>query len=274
MNKPPIGSPLYIVRDACQKDLFQALARLQAIGFDGIEFQGFFGKGAGEIRRCLDDLGLEALGSQVNIRSLREDAAGFLAFHETLRIPYMTIAGYSPDELLHGTQAVVDELHRYAKQAAGHGITLLYHNHDWELTCKKDGVSAMELLLDAADPALLQVEPDIGWMEIVQEDAARYLRKYKGRCPIIHIKDYYTSDHSLIGKVHDFGPNRGPKERGSYEFRPAGYGVCNLPGLLPLCLESAPKWLVTDHDMSYERDPYFDLELGLDYLRALVQMQP
>ncbi|MDR3086117.1 MAG: sugar phosphate isomerase/epimerase [Christensenellaceae bacterium] len=274
MSKVQIGSPLYIVREQCQRDLFAAIQKLKEVGFDGIEFQGFFGKGAKETRQCLDDLGLQALGSQLSVARLREDARGTFDFHRTVGISLMTVAGYSADELLNQTGKVVDEIAGLSAIAKEYGIRLLYHNHDWEVIEKKDGKTAMETLLDAADPSILQVEPDIGWMESTQADAAYYLSKYKGRCPIIHIKDYYTSNHDLLGRVHDFLPARGPKERGEFEFRPAGYGVCNLPRLLPYCIESSPEWYVTDHDMAYERDPFFDLKLGLDYMRALFALQP
>ncbi|MDR2514676.1 MAG: sugar phosphate isomerase/epimerase [Christensenellaceae bacterium] len=274
MNQPQIGSPLYIVRDQCQKDLFATIKRLKEVGFDGIEFQGFFGKGAKETRQCLDDLGLLALGSQLSVNLLRQDARGTFDFHRAVGISWMTIAGYSADELLNQTERIAEEIASLAAIAKEYGIGLLYHNHDWEVLEKKGGKTAMETLLDAAPPEILQVEPDIGWMESTQADAAHYLTKYKGRCPIIHIKDYYTSNHALLGRVHDFLPARGPKERGEFEFRPAGYGVCDLPRLLPYCIENGPEWYVTDHDMAYERDPFFDLRLGLDYLRALFAMQP
>lgn len=273
MQNVRMGSPLYIVRDFAQRDLFSTIERLKDLGFDGIEFQGFFGKSEKEIRPVMDDLGLQALGSQLSVALLREDARGVFAFHEYLSIGHMTVAGYTADELLNQTQKVVDELHGYAKIAKEYGIQLMYHNHDWEMLQKRDGVCAMELLLDATDPTLIAVEPDIGWMESTKADAAYYLNKYKDRCPVIHIKDYYTSNHDLLGRVHDFLPQRGGKERGEFEFRPAGYGVANLARLLPYCMACNPEWYVTDHDMAYERDPFFDLKLGLDYMRSLFAIQ-
>ena len=36
-----MASPLYIVRQDCEKDLFAVLRRLAEAGFDGIEFLGF-----------------------------------------------------------------------------------------------------------------------------------------------------------------------------------------------------------------------------------------
>ena len=50
-----MASPLYIVRQDCEKDLFAVLRRLAEVGFDGIEFLGFFGHGAKEVRQKLDE---------------------------------------------------------------------------------------------------------------------------------------------------------------------------------------------------------------------------
>ena len=73
--------------------------------------------------------------------------------------------------------------------------------------------------------------------------------------------------------MRDFVPARGGADRGHFEFRPTGYGVLNLPKLMPLCLDCEPAWFVMDHDLAYERDPYEDLKLSLDYTRALLKMQ-
>lgn len=110
-------------------------------------------------------------------------------------------------------------------------------------------------------------------MEIGGGDCADYLRAYADRCPVIHLKDYYSSDNSKLGRVREFVPARGTAERGHFEFRPTGYGVLNLPKLMPLCLKCEPEWFVIDHDLAYERDSYDDLKLSLDYTRALLAMQ-
>ena len=41
---------------------------------------------------------------------------------------------------------------------------------------------------------------------------------------------------------------------------------------MPLCLACRPDWLVMDHDMAYDRDPYGDLKLSLDYTRELLRV--
>ena len=72
--------------------------------------------------------------------------------------------------------------------------------------------------------------------------------------------------------MREFVPQRGTAERGHFEFRPTGYGVLNLPRLMPLCLRCHPEWFVMDHDLAYERDIYSDLKLSLDYVRGLLSL--
>ncbi|MDR3086116.1 MAG: TIM barrel protein [Christensenellaceae bacterium] len=267
------AAPLYIVREECQKDLFGVLKKLKMAGFEGIEFLGFFGHGAQDLRARLDEIGLKALGNHVPLAELELDAEAVFAFHKEVGCAYLTVAGISADQIIESADAVAQRLQILAEKAKGYGLSLLFHNHDDELLAKKGGVEALELLMEAtAREESIALEPDLGWMEVGGGDCERYLRKYASRCPVIHLKDYYSSNHALLGRVREFVPARGTKERGEFEFRPTGYGVLNLPKLMPLCLACEPKWFVIDHDLAYERDPYEDLKWSLEYTKNLVAL--
>lgn len=264
-----MASPLYIVRQDCEKDLFAVLRRLAEAGFDGIEFLGFFGHGAKEVRQKLDELGLAALGNHVPYKDLAADSQTVLDFHQEVGCEYLTVA----DLPLADFAKVAESLDRIADLARARGMRLLFHNHDGELIDRVEGKAALQYILDNTRPETLALEPDLGWMEVGGGDCAWYLATYRDRCPVIHLKDYYSSDNSKLGRVRDFVPARGGADRGHFEFRPTGYGVLNLPKLMPLCLSCEPAWFVMDHDLAYERDPYEDLKLSLDYTRALLKMQ-
>ncbi len=263
------ASPLYILREACARDLFGVLERLSALGFDGVEFLGFFGHTADAVRGKLDELGLAPLGNHVPYAELLHDPAGVLAFHQTVGCRYLTVSE-APTEDLTGLAMVLDTV---AAEARACGITLLYHNHAAELRERIGEREVLRCLLDTVSPDTLGFEPDLGWMEIGGADCAQYLTDYRDRCPVIHLKDYYASDRSLLGNVQEFLPSRGKADRGYFEFRPVGYGILNLPRLLPLCLACGPEWLVMDHDLSYERDPFEDLRLSLVYTKRLLELQ-
>ena len=268
MKSIKMASPLYILREDCQRDLAGVLQKLAQIGFDGIEFLGFFGHSAQEVKQMLEENHLEALGNHVPYAELLADAEGILAFHEAVGCRYLTVADL-PLQDLPAVSAALDDLARKAKQ---HSIRLLYHNHDQELIEKTDDQENLSYLMDRIRPETLALEPDLGWMEIGGGDPAWYLRTYRDRCPVIHLKDYYATDNRLLGRVREFVPARGTAERGLFEFRPTGYGVLNLPKLMPLCLACDPEWMVMDHDLAYERDSYEDLRLSLEYTKTLIAM--
>ena len=269
MRNIKIASPLYIVREDCAKDLAGVLKKLAGLGFDGIEFLGFFGHSAEEVKAMLAENHLEALGNHVPYRELVADPEGVLDFHQQIGCGYLTVAELP----LEGFGEVAAKLDELAACAARRGIRLLYHTHDQELIEKTDGVENLRWILEHVKGETMALEPDLGWMEIGGGDCVAYLREYADRCPVIHLKDYYSSDNSKLGRVREFVPARGTAERGHFEFRPTGYGVLNLPKLMPLCLNCEPEWFVIDHDLAYERDSYEDLKISLDYTRALLAMQ-
>lgn len=269
MSKIRMASPLYIVREECAKDLSAVLAKLSGIGFEGVEFLGFFGHGAQDVKKMLADNGLLALGNHVPYQELISDAEQILDFHHEVGCAYLTVSNVPLDDFA-GVCAQLDALAALARER---GIRLLYHNHDQELIESTDGVQNLAWIMDHTKPETLALEPDLGWMEIGGGDPAWYLQRYRDRSPVIHLKDYYATDNRLLGRVREFVPARGTAERGCFEFRPVGFGVLNLPRLMPLCLACRPEWLVMDHDLAYERDSYEDLRISLEYTKALLAMQ-
>ncbi len=267
MEKIRMASPLYILREACARDLFGVLERLADLGFDGVEFLGFFGHGAAAVRERLEALGLQALGNHVPYSELAAEPERTLDFHRQVGCSYLTVANLPEGEL----EPLAGSLKKAAELAAQRGIRLLYHNHARELARMRGGRRELDAILEAVPAPVMALEPDLGWMEIGGGDPAEYLIRYRDRCPVIHLKDYYALG-SLPGDIQDRIPQPGDRTMGCFEFRPVGYGVLNIARLMPLCLACRPDWLVMDHDMAYDRDPYGDLKLSLDYTRELLRV--
>ena len=49
---------------------------LKAMGYDGVEFAGYYGRSARDLRTMLEDLGLEVAGTHVGIETLQGDRLG------------------------------------------------------------------------------------------------------------------------------------------------------------------------------------------------------
>ena len=262
-----IASPLYIIRDECKKDLFAVLERLAALGFDGVEFLSLFGHEAVEVREKLDELGLTALGNHFPYALLDADPEKALDDHKILGCRYLTVA-----ELPEGDLApVARRLQQIAPLAAERGIRLLYHNHARELSRQRDGQVELDAIMNTVSPEAMALEPDLGWIEVGGGSPEDYLVRYRERCPVIHLKDYYAD--GPVGSIQGNIPERGDISHGNFEFRPTGYGVVNIPKLLPLCLACKPEWFVVDHDLAYDRNSFDDLKLSLDYVRNLLKLQ-
>lgn len=274
MNQIKYASPLYIVREECEKDLFAVLEKIKEIGFDGVEFLGFFGKKPIEIKEKLDELNLSALGNHVDYYEFLKDVEGTIKVHKEIGCQYITITGLpktiQPDKAI--VSEYVKNVTEIGKVCKQYDITLLYHNHDHEFQFDILGKNLLESILDETPAESLSFEPDLGWIEIGGGKASYYLDKYKDRCPVIHLKDYYAKDTKEVGNVHELGANKGDSKHSYFEFRPVGYGIVNFPALLNNMVTCNPKWLVADHDLAYGRDSYFDLKISLEYMKNLLMM--
>lgn len=248
-----LASPLFIVRNQAEKDLFAVLEKLSEIGFDGVEFLGFFGKKPAEIRKKMDSLSLKAVGNHVGADEFLKDPNKVIADHLELGCKYITIAwpGGSPHLPCAEFDQTIGEIQNLAQACVGSGITPLYHNHAFEFE-PFSLATMLDTIMDNCLQDGLRLEPDLGWMATKQIDPQLYLQKYKEFCPVIHLKDVYCDQ-----------PDQ-------FEFRPTGYGTLNYPLLLLACLQCNPDWFVIDHDLAYERDSFDDLQLSLEYVKNLL----
>ena len=271
---PQYASPTFLFRDRCPAELGQIMKRLSAIGFDGLELYGMFGLGSDAIMAFCEESRLSIICDHIHYDEFSADTLHVITQRERLGARFLTIDNI-PDEQLPGTPGfpkTVAEIERIARLCRQHGIQLLYHNHGYDLMRKTDGVPMLDRILDSTDPSLLKFQPDLGWLALGGGDPAIYLDKYRDRCPIIHLKDYYAAAPMLLESPFPLGNQRGGAAYHFFEFRPSGYGVMNFPALMPKILACKPEWITTDHDLSYERDTYADMKMGLDYTKYLVSL--
>ena len=73
-KKIPIGLQLYSVRNDCAKDLPGVLRAVARMGYEGVEFAGYHGRSAKELRQLLDDNGLKCCGTHTGLNTLLGDA--------------------------------------------------------------------------------------------------------------------------------------------------------------------------------------------------------
>ena len=271
MEKRPIAYQVYSAREDAQKDLDAVLSKLKAMGYDGVEFAGFYGHSAEEVKAMLDKHGLTAISSHVPFQQIEADMFGVIAYHKAIGCRFIAIP-YLDDATRPGAPGFARAIavaHKFGRLLKEAGMTLLYHNHDFEFI-QLSGMYGLDFLYQAVPEDVLKTELDLCWVKYAGEDPAAYVRKYAGRCPVIHLKDYVgkredgATPYGLIGLDDD-----GQKKAQAFEFRPVGYGCQDVKSLLDAGIESGAEWFVVEQDESVGRTPLEAAEMSIGTLKKL-----
>ena len=78
------GIQLFSVRDITEKNMEGALKGLSEMGYKYVEFAGFFGIPAAEIRSMLDKYGLEVSGTHTGWKEVAEHFEETVAYHKEI----------------------------------------------------------------------------------------------------------------------------------------------------------------------------------------------
>ncbi len=272
MEKRPVGYQLYSARDEAQADLPGVLRQLKAMGYDGVEFAGFYGHTAEEVAAMLREVGLTAVSSHVPFADIRRDPEGVIADHKTIGVPYIAVP-YLAGEDRPGTPgfaSTIRDVRAFGEKCRAAGIQLLYHNHDFEFV-PVSGMYGLDFLYDAIEADVLATELDVCWVRYAGVEPARYIRRYAGRCPVIHLKDYVgvkegdKNPYALIGDAE----SEKNQDTTSFEFRPVGYGCQNVEEVVEAGIASGAKWFIVEQDGSVGRTPLEAAKMSMDTLKKI-----
>ena len=185
------GLQLYTLRDMMEKSVADTLKLVAGVGYGDVEFAGYFGHSAKDIRKLLDANGLAAPSVHVPLEVLRsalpqviQDAK--VIGHHYIVLPWLSEAqrGDSVDNY----KKLAAELNGFAKPIKDAGLQLAYHNHDFELTPVKGGLP-YDVLLGETDKDLVKMELDLFWAVKAGVDPLALFAAHPGRFPLVHVKD-------------------------------------------------------------------------------------
>lgn len=266
------GSPTFIFRDICKSDLLGVLENISNCGFEGVELFGMFGVKPKQIKNKCDELGLQVMCDHITYEEFVSRTDQVIEERAILGTTFITIDCIPADKIpgAENFSEAIDQIVRISQKCRDAGMTLLYHNQGFDIIERVNGTPILEVLLDTIPAEYLSFQPDIGWISLGGGNPAYYLDKYKDRCPIIHLKDYFTNRPIILQAASILGSQRGGTEYAGFEFRPTGYGVMNYATLVSRILACNPEWIVADHDLAYERNGFDDIQMSVDYIKNLL----
>lgn len=191
------GIQLYSVRDQLDKDFPGTIRALKAMGFEGVEFAGNYGNMDPEpVAKFIAQEGLVCCGLHLGLADLRDAASLSYRYAKALKTSYVTTSCCGRAEL-DNWDATIIAIADAGRVAAAQGFSFTYHNHAPEFEVR-GGEALLDILYSQTDARYVKAELDTAWIYAGGQDPVAYIKKYAGRLPQVHAKDYRRSEKLLI----------------------------------------------------------------------------
>ena len=248
MPKLPIALQMYTVREEAERDYAGTVRQVAAIGYAGVELAGRGGLSVRELRDVLQETGLRVCGSHVGIDQIEKDMAQVAEENLEIGNSRIVIPYLSEDRRqgADGYKKTAATLNALGDTLRTQGLTLCYHNHAFEFEPLEGGQFGLDILLDNTDPMLVKAEVDTYWVLVGGQDPVAFVRKHKGRVPLMHLKDRDTADGS---------------------FAELGTGDLPLDALIAAAPEVGTEWLIVEQDQC-KRPPLESVKISYNHLKA------
>lgn len=194
-----IALQLYSIREITEKHgLCAALDQAKELGYDGIEFAGLFGLDANHAKAELDKRGLGCAGFHDGYTDVLEHTDAMIEKAKICGAYSLCVPYFDADS--------AEEWTDFAKKldAAGEkfqkaGIRLGYHNHEHEIKPIAPGIRPIDIILANSSPKNVFFEMDTRHVKAAGEDPAALAKKYAGRIPVLHARDWDGNDDCEVG---------------------------------------------------------------------------
>lgn len=188
---------LYSIRDHIKTgdDMLNMLGEVKKIGFDGVEFAGYFGLSAEVLKKRLDELGLKAVGTHMGLNNyLPEKIEETIQFHKILGCKDIGLGGAPtrPGSILKHTCSVLSKANEIAEKE---GMRVYFHNHAEEFKPLMRGTIPMDEIKKAC-----YLELDSYWSACAGIDNYKYITENADRIIHIHLKDGIDHKPKALGE--------------------------------------------------------------------------
>lgn len=239
----PVGLQLDSLREQCKTDLPGMLSAVAKIGYKGVEFAGYHGRTAVELRKMLDDNGLIACGTHTPYNSvLGDELNATIEFNQTIgnaNLIVPSMQGKSKQEWLEKAKLFneISDKVKARKMWVGYHA----HSHDFK---KFDGETAWDIFFGNTRKAVIMQLDTSNCLE-GGADPVVVLNKYPGRERSIHLKANGGGPEAVIGE-----------------------DKVNWPEVFKFCESKGnTKWYVVEHESS--KDPLNAVKRSFEALKAM-----
>ena len=188
-KKIPFALQVYSVREYASKDMRGTLKEIAKMGYKGVEFAGYYGNEAKDVRKWLDEAGLQAISTHLSVPSLLEGQFDETAeFEKTLGNKRLIVAsGLSASCATDaGNQMTAYLFNEIAYKAAKVGMQIGFHAHFNDFS-DVNGKTAWELFFSRTREDII-AQMDVGNCMHGGADPYDLVAKLPGRGKLMHVK--------------------------------------------------------------------------------------
>jgi sugar phosphate isomerase/epimerase len=247
-----IGLQLFSVWKDAEKDFLGTFQKVADLGYEGIQFAGFYNTPASKVKQLLDENEILAAGAHVGIHQLQQpDVENIFEYHNTIG-NNLIICPAIPKEMRQTAddyKKTADTLNTIGEACKKAGFIFGYHNHDFEFE-KFGDRTGLELLFENTETDLVKMELDCYWASFADHDPLEIIRKYQNRVVSLHIKDMKIVNGKKTGTE-------------------VGRGLFDFASLIKAANEFGVEWFTVEQE-EFERDPYESLAINVNTLKNLL----
>jgi sugar phosphate isomerase/epimerase len=255
-----VGLQLYTVRDLMKDDFDGTIAKVAAIGYKEVEFAGYFGRTAQQVRAACDKNGLAPVSTHIQYEELDDKFPSVIETSKAIGLKYI-VCPFIKEELRKSPdiwKQASDKFNRCGEQTKKAGIQFAYHNH-WFEFLPVDGKLPYDELLKLCGSNLVKMEMDLCWITAAGGDPLKYFNEYPGRFPLVHVKDLHSIPKVTAGGAQNYGD--------TVDLTEVGSGLIDWKRIFAQSDKAGIKHYIVEHD--HPKQPFDSITKSYEYLNKL-----
>src|SRR6202041_4003147 len=236
-----VGLQLYTVRDLMKDDFDGTIAKVASIGYKEVEFAGYFGRTAQQVRAACEKNGLEPISTHVQYDELDDKFPSVIETSKTIGLKYI-VCPWIPEDLRKSPdiwKQAAAKFNHCGEQSKKAGLQFAYHNH-WFEFLPVDGRLPYDALLKECDGNLVKMEMDLCWITAAGSDPLKYFNLYPGRSPLVPVKDLKKLPVITAGGSQNFGD--------TVDLTSVGSGIIDWKRIFAQSEKAGIKHYIVEHD--------------------------
>ncbi len=239
----PVALQLYSLRKEFEENYKDTLKKVSNLGFDGVEFAGFYNIKAEDMKETLEACNLGVAGSHTSYDLLLHHLDEVIEYNKIIGNKHI-ICPYCvfPDE--DALEKVITNFNVIGKRLEEEGFVFSYHNHSHEFV-KFNDKYILDTIFEKCDKVVPEL--DVYWVYRGLEKPSDYIKKYSDRMDLVHIKDGNMVAGTAIGE-----------------------GEVDIASVIDVIDETKVEWLVVEDETPYP-ESFSSVTRSINNLRRLLE---